>query len=125
MKKVCVVVFVLLIISGIAYAEISLSSMSTDELIALKTQIVQELLDRGAMKSATVPAGEYVIGKDLPVGEYSISTEQIFVTIIYGDYNMYVISPENGIGKVKLNEGDSFQCSSTIQLTKYTGISFE
>ena len=125
MKKSLSVFLVLMVISSIAYAEISLYSMSIDDLIALNTQIVQELLDRGAMKSATVPAGEYTIGKDIPAGEYSISTDQLLVSIIYGDYNLYMATPENGIGKVILKDGEKFQCSSTIVLTKYAGLSFE
>ena len=125
MKKSITVAIILLLVCGIAYAEIGLSSMSNDELIALKTQIVQELIDRGAMKSANVPAGEYIIGKDIPAGEYSISTSQVMATIIFGDYNMYVVSPKNDIGRVVLKEGDSFQCTASIVLTKYTGISFD
>ena len=39
----------------LALAEVDVKSLSTDELIALRLTIVQELMDRGEMKSATVP----------------------------------------------------------------------
>lgn len=125
MKKLVAIIAVLVLLCGVAYAAVELSSMSTDELIKLKTSIEKELIDRGAVKSANIPAGEYVVGTDIPAGSYSISTTQILATIVYGDYNMYVVTPEEGVGKVTLKDGDSFQCSSTITLTKYAGLSFD
>ena len=125
MKKILTVILLVVLTCSVAYAEMNLSSMTTEELIALQTSITKELMDRGAMKSASIPAGEYVIGKDIPAGDYSISTTQVLVTVIYGDFNMYVVTPDDGVGKVSLKDGDSFQCSSTITLTKYAGLTFE
>ena len=125
MKKILTVILLLVLTCSVAYAEINLSSMTTEELIALQTSITKELMDRGAMKSANVPAGEYIIGKDIPAGDYSISTTQIVASIVYGDFNMYVVTPDAGVGKVTLKDGESFQCSSSITLTKYAGLNFD
>ena len=124
MKKIVSVVLLLVLTCCVAYAEVNLSTMTTEELITLRTSIVKELMDRGALKSANVPAGEYVIGKDIPAGDYSITTTQILVNVIYGDFNMYMVTPDNSVGKITLKDGESFQFSSSITLTKYAGLSF-
>ena len=127
MKRLFAVLLSIVIISGSCYAaDIDLSGMSTDELISLRTAIVQELIDRGDLQTAAVPAGEYTVGTDIPVGSYTITTKEILVTITINDYDqMYVVSPDSSVGKVTLSEGDKFTCSSNIELQKYGGISFE
>lgn len=115
----------MVLLFSVALADVDLATMTVDELITLKTQIEQELINRGAVKSATVPAGKYIVGKDIPAGDYSISTSQYMVVVTIGSLNMYVVTPDEGVGKVTLNEGDSFECSSTIVLTKYAGLNFD
>ena len=125
MKKFLSILIVLLMICAVAFAEINLSSLSVDELIKLKTSIEKELIDRGAVKSANVPAGEYIIGTDIPAGSYSITTKQIMATIVFGDFNMYIATPDSPVGKVTLKDGQTFECSAAITLTKYAGLSFD
>ncbi|MBR2565639.1 MAG: hypothetical protein IKE29_13585, partial [Paenibacillus sp.] len=94
--------------------------------LALRVSIVDELMARGEMKSANVPAGEYVVGDDIPAGSYSITTDQLLVTIVIGDYDgMYVVSPDSPVGKLTLKAGDKIQITGKIVLTKYAGLSFE
>lgn len=118
--------FVLLLVPAFASAEVDVKALSTEELLALKVSIVDELMARGEMKSAKVPAGEYIIGEDIPAGSYSITTDQILVTIVIGDYDgMYVVSSDSPVGKITLKDGDKFQTTGNIVLTKYAGLSFE
>ena len=127
MKKVITLIVTILLFSQAALAaDVNLQDMTTDDLIALRTAIVQELMDRGEIKSATVPAGEYTVGPDIPAGSYSISTSQIMVTVTVNEYEqLFVITPDDGVGKITLNENDTLTCSSTIVLEKYAGLSFE
>lgn len=50
-----------------------LSAMTNDEIIALLDQVNQEIVSRGIQKTASLPAGKYVGGKDLPVGAYILT----------------------------------------------------
>ena len=126
LSSVFLALFLLLIFVSAEAAEFDFSSMTNDELIALRLSVFQELMDRGAVKSATVPAGTYTVGVDIPAGDYSISTSQIMVTVVIGNYDqLYVVTPDNGVGKVTLKDGDTFQVTSTVLLTKYAGLTFE
>ena len=127
MKKFLGFLFaVLLLLPIFASAEVDVKSLSTEELLALRVSIVDELMARGEMKSANVPAGEYVVGDDIPAGSYSITTDQLLVTIVIGDYDgMYVVSPDSPVGKLTLKAGDKIQITGKIVLTKYAGFSFE
>ena len=117
---------VLLLVPICACAEVDVKALSTDELIKLRASIVDELMARGEMKSANVPAGEYTVGEDIPAGSYSITTDQILVTVIINEYEgMYVVSPDSPVGKIILKDGDKFQISGNIVLEKYAGLSFE
>ena len=78
MKKLIVLVLVAVLSLGVVgpamAAESSgpdLSSMSLDELVALKNDILQEIISRvGDYES--FPSGVYVAGKDIKAGNYSI-----------------------------------------------------
>lgn len=125
-RLLCALLIVSLFLPALAVAEVDVKALSTEELIALRLSIVQELMDRGEMKSATVPAGEYIVGEDIPAGSYSVTTDQILVTLIIGDYDgMYVVSPDSPIGKITLKAGDKIQVTSKVFLAKYAGLSFE
>jgi len=127
MKKFLGFLFaVLLLLPIFASAEVDVKSLSTEELLALRVSIVDEQMARGEMKSANVPAGEYVVGDDIPAGSYSIRTDQLLVTIVIGDYDgMYVVSTDSPVGKLTLKAGDKIQMTGKIVLTKYAGLSFE
>jgi len=127
MKKFLGFLFaVLLLLPIFASAEVDVKSLSTEELLALRVSIVDELMARGEMKSAKVPAGEYIVGEDIPAGSYSITTDQILVTIVIGDYDgMYVVSPDSPVGKLTLKAGDKIQFTGGVMLTKFAGLSFE
>ena len=127
MKKViALITTVFLLTQTVLATEVDLQDMTLEDLITLRTAIAQELMDRGELKSATVPAGNYTVGTDIPVGNYSITTSHAVVTIVINEYEeLFMVTPDNGVGKITLEEGDVFACSSTIELQKYGGLSFE
>ena len=65
-------VCLLLIPVAVADTE-DLSSLSDDEIIELLEKVNEEIVSRGIAKSAELPVGKYIGGKDLPVGSYIIT----------------------------------------------------
>ena len=49
---------------------VDLSSMSDDEIVALLGSVNDEMVRRGISKTAALPKGSYIAGKDLPAGRY-------------------------------------------------------
>ena len=74
-KKFLSVILVLCLLPVIALAEVDLSTMSVDELIALNKAVVMELMSRKDFKEVTVPAGEYKVGEDIPAGIYTVKVK--------------------------------------------------
>lgn len=69
---VCIITISMLITSScIALAEgIDMSQFTDDEIVALLEQVQGEIIGRGIEKTATIDAGQYTGGKDIPVGSY-------------------------------------------------------
>lgn len=55
-----------------ALADVDLSGMSFDELVALRNQIDQAIWASDGWQEVTVPAGVYHIGEDIPAGKWTI-----------------------------------------------------
>lgn len=76
MKKIVSVflaMFVLLT-STVCLAEtVDLGEFSNDELIALLNSVHQEMMARNIQKTASIPAGRYTAGVDIPVGSYVLT----------------------------------------------------
>lgn len=73
MKKLLVLCLCsLLLAMPLAHAEIDLSGLSFDELLALKEQINLALWASEEWQEVTVPAGVYEIGVDIPAGHWTI-----------------------------------------------------
>ena len=49
-----------------------LNVLSNSELITLRRNVEQEIVNRRIAKTASIPKGEYVIGEDIPSGTYSV-----------------------------------------------------
>jgi hypothetical protein len=73
MKKLIIAVLIAALIPVIALADVDLASMKFDELVALQKKIVAEIMSRPEWKEVTIPAGNWEVGKDIPVGFYSIT----------------------------------------------------
>ena len=119
--------------------DLDLSALSDDELLELNTVLKQELVDRGLVKTSTIPAGRYIGGRDIPTGTYVIVLES---EIKYG--NPYVIlfpddsydksSTQGSLSYASLKQGDSafisieagnmLYVSHTMRISVFTGIDF-
>lgn len=77
MKKVLCVLAVLLCILATAAAEVDLSGMSYDELVALKDQINKAIWESQEWQEVTVPQGVWRVGEDIPAGKWVIKCADV------------------------------------------------
>jgi len=71
-KLLSLLVLAALLLSVPADADVDLSGMSFDELIALRDQVNLALWATEEWQEVTVPAGAYTIGKEIPAGYWTI-----------------------------------------------------
>ncbi len=72
-RFLCLLLICLLMIP-VAQAEVpDISRLTDDEVIVLLGKVNEEIVRRGIAKSADLPAGKYVGGRDLPAGSYIIT----------------------------------------------------
>lgn len=75
MKKVITICITLALIFALAVpalADVDLSGLSFEELVALKSQIDLELFSRDEWQSVEVPQGLYLVGQDIPAGKWTV-----------------------------------------------------
>ncbi|MEG1472333.1 MAG: hypothetical protein RSC40_05530 [Clostridia bacterium] len=85
-KLVSVLLIVLFLVPTFAFAEVDLSGMSFDELVALKDQINKAIWESDTWQEVTVPQGVYVVGDDIPEGNWNIkATDGLYMTVKWGD----------------------------------------
>lgn len=142
MKKILFVMAVLLTVNVVGLAESNqFESYDDSSLTELLFSVQQEIADRHIEKSADLPQGIYVAGKDIPIGAYNITAiyegsllMNIFVYAEGDDENskqsftIYGYEPYgDGTGKfyVELEEGDRLKCDGAITLTTSAGIMFK
>ncbi len=92
--------FLCLVIAALFFAmpamaePIDLSMMTDEEIVSLLETVNAEIVNRGIGKTAALPKGAYIAGKDLPAGRY------IFTSGAVGDdWGNVTIYSEGGSGK--------------------------
>ena len=124
-----------LLVSVAAAAD--LSSLTFEELQALREQCQMEIMTRPEWKEVTVPQGIWTIGEDIPAGTYTISpTKGSSNVLIWGaavdDYrtagglivNTALSNGRGAIGKIKLVDGNILQLRGPVILSPYKGLGF-
>ena len=133
MKKVIVVLFAALMLFSAAYAETDLSSLSYDELVSLQKKVSAEIMTRPEWKTVEIPIGQWIIGKDIPEGYYSIIPQDSLVLVDgYSDGTKslsnvlftYVLSEDETVGKVFLPEGCLLTNNRVIKLAPPVSLGF-
>lgn len=72
MKKLVCLILALFMFPMIAFAEVDLSGMSYDELVALKDKINLAIWNSKEWQEVTVPQGTWEVGKDIPAGSWTV-----------------------------------------------------
>ena len=100
-----------------AHAEVDLSGMSFDELIALKQQIDLALWGCEEWQEVTVPQGTYKVGEDIPEGQWTIkATEGNWASIEWG-----IEVDASGVEIIKRISGKSGHDWKHVLSTTYKG----
>ena len=95
----CCLLACLLLIPAALADPVDLSSMTDAEIVELLNRVNDEVVSRGINKTASLPQGSYIGGKDLPVGKY------IFVCQAKGDdWGNVTVKTEGGEGKLVIWE---------------------
>lgn len=78
MKKLLATMMVVLMLVTPASAEsIDLDSMSTDDLLSLRNQINNILIERMASDASSIYSGNYTVGVDIKAGRYVIKFDEL------------------------------------------------
>lgn len=136
----CLLLVSLLVVPFALADKVDLSSMTDDEIVALLTQVNNEVVSCGINKTATLPQGSYIGGKAIPAGKY------IFVCKAKGDdWGNVTVKTDGGDGKlilwevvsapkngespddifVTLGEGDELKSGVPFTLTIMSGAVFK
>ena len=71
MKRFFCFLFMLVLLPVVAFADIpDLSGMSYDEVLELSYLVQNMLFDQSLPDGVLVPAGDYIVGADIPAGEF-------------------------------------------------------
>ena len=116
---------------------IDLSGYTDAEILAINAQIRAEIANRKIEKTATVPPGKYLVGRDLPAGQYILkntSGDTAYIAIFKDNANKYKDSEAvNAFNfwadretTVTLEDGQLFEVRhQTIEVTVSAGIVFQ
>lgn len=128
------ILVVLMMFCSAASAEgIDLTAMSFEELIALRQEIDLLIFASDEYKNVSVPAGEYVIGEDIPAGTYTLDSDGMAMISVYSDASKNIMgmvaahTVGNGetVGKIELKEGNVVEIQFTSIIFKtYAGLGF-
>lgn len=83
-RALCIILALVLVLAlaPAAFADVDLSGMTFDELVALKDQINLALWNSADWQEVTVPQGVWEIGADIPAGKWTILPEPFGETYI-------------------------------------------
>ena len=139
-RFICCQLIALLLVPAAIADTVDLSSMNDAEIVVLLDQVNQEIADRGINKTAKLPQGSYIGGRDLPAGRYiltiltkgddwgnlTVKSEEGSGKLILWDV---VSAPENGEEPetifITLSKGDELKCDVPFSLTIMSGAVFQ
>ena len=138
MKKAALIILALILSASLASAEdLQLSSM-TDEALAELNRAVQIEMIRRQNNSFDLPAGVYIVGSDIPAGDWTITVVSTVTAefIVYNSakdkYEEYPIPDfdelmnasfdSDIIGKITLFPGNIVQISGKVHFDPFIGI---
>lgn len=139
-RFLCLLTACLLLIPAAVADTVDMSAMSDDEVVALLTEVNEEIVRRGINKTAKLPQGTYYAGRDIPAGRY------IFTCLAVGDdWGNVTVYSEGGKGRqlqwevvaapkegeepetifVTLSDGDQLKSGVPFSLTIMSGALFQ
>lgn len=129
MKRILAIILSVLLLIPAACAD-DYSAMSYEDLLALRETITAEIMSRPEWKEVKVPAGTWIVGKDIPVGSYSFISHNESLTMLNvedtnGDYVFYKpLHKDELVGRIDLLEGYKLYCYAEIVMAPAVSIGF-
>ena len=128
MKKIICIIVLAVMLPVIALAD-DLSAMSYDDLIALSRQLTAEIMSRPEWKEVEIPAGNWEVGKDIPVGFYSITATADYSMVRLEDkdehYVFYQTMKKGEVcGKAEFASGSMLYLSDPVILAPVAILGF-
>jgi len=126
MKRfIAVIACLVLLLSCAPVFAMELETLSFDELIELHKATFNAIVSHPDFKSVAVPPGTYEVGKHIPAGEYTLSTNDIMAMIVKNGFDdMQVIQKDGAVGRYILKNGDTIETSGTIYFSPFVGLGF-
>ena len=139
-RFLCLLLVTLLLVPFACAETVDLSRMSDAEVVELLNRVNAEIVSRGISKTAKLPQGAYIAGKDLPAGKYILTV--MATGNDWGNVTVYsdggkgrqllwevVTAPEAGQDPetifVTLSEGDELKSGVPFSLTIMSGAIFQ
>ena len=136
MKRFVCIMIVCVLFPFAAFASLpDISSLSSDELIELCHQIQLRLFSENLVNGVEVPAGDYIVGEDIPSGTYRL---EVVYPSAGGYLHVYKSAESNvsikdtflgefwgvvTIGKIQLEDGNMISISTNaLRFFPYTGL---
>lgn len=128
-----VLVFLMMFCSVATAESIDLTALTFEELIALRQEIDMLLFASDEYKDVPVPAGDYVIGEDIPAGTYSLDSDGYAMISVYADASKDLMGMDachsvgggETVGKIELKDGQVIEIQmGSIIFKTYTGLGF-
>ena len=135
MKKLICVLLLVCMTTFAAAESMDLSGLSFDDLVKLRDQVNAEIISRPEWKEVNVPAGTWIVGKDIPAGSYSIKSEKGKVHVAvwrkaiddYSDNGLVyneLIDPDSPLGKIELQDGWILDIGKPVVFTPPQSLGF-
>lgn len=139
-KAVCLLAVCLLLFPVALADTVDLAPLSNEEITVLLGQVNEEIVRRGISRTAKLPQGTYITGRDIPAGRYIFTC--LAVGDDWGNVTIYsdggkgaqlmwhvVTAPEEGQEPttifITLNDGDQLKSGVPFSLTVMPGIIFQ
>lgn len=131
MKKFLLVLLLVCMIPVFASAA-DLKDLSFDELVKLRNEINAEIVTRPEWKETEVPAGQWIVGEDIPAGTYCLTpTKTTLVTVwkkAVNDYSggglLFNEVLREKYGKIRLEPGWIISFSETLIFSTPASLGF-
>lgn len=128
MRRFLSFLILLICLASVAIGE-GFADYTFDELHFIQQLINEEIHSRPEWKEVTVPAGVWIVGEDIPAGNYSITaTEDLSVIRLTDKNDHYVfyktMSKGEFAGKVPFYEGCTLQIYNPIILAPAITLDF-
>lgn len=128
MKKAIAVIIVLCSIVSVSIADTYFGDFTYEQLLILHHALDQEIMSRPEWKEVTVPTGDWIVGIDIPEGQYSIRpVKSAYVNVKDSKGSLLLnegLVDDEIVGKIDLKTGYTVHVSGDVIFTHAKGLDF-